>query len=122
MKISNKPLLFVIYVLIVLLCYFFIPLWYAYIVLFILFAVFTSNKDTPAFLLGFASVFVVWMALMSAIDAKNSSILSERISVLFKLPSKWLLFIVTELIGSILGGLASWFGKNLRLSFANAKQ
>lgn len=120
MLFSNK-LLFVIYTLSVLLLSILVPIWFAFILLLIFFSFVFSSKTTKAFLLGFASVFCAWIILMLFKDFQNDSLLSTRITHLFKLPSKWILLILTALIGGILGALSTWLGKNLKSSFGYIK-
>lgn len=120
MLFSNK-ILFVLYTFSVLLLSFIVPIWYAFILLLIFFSFLFSSKTTKAFLLGFGSVFCAWTILMLFKDFQNDSLLSTRITHLFKLPSKWLLILITALIGAILGALSTWLGKNLKSSFGYIK-
>ncbi len=113
---TNK-LLIIIYILVVTIISYFVPIWYLYIPVLIGLSILFSKKETPAFLYGFISVFMVWFLMMLLIDVKNDALLSQKIAVLFKLPSKWLLILLTSIIGSILGGLASLLGKNIKSSF-----
>lgn len=98
-----------------------LPIWYAYVLAILLLSLLFSTAETRAFWLGFSSVFMAWLILTLVFDLKNDSILSQRIAVLFKLPSKWLLMVLSAFIGALLGGIASWLGKNLKRSFGGIK-
>ena len=120
MNLSNKYIL-LLYIFLLLIISYTVPIWYIFIIVLILLSLIFSKKDTPAFFFGFISVFIVWTFIMIFIDKQNNSILSEKITVLFKLPSKWLLILITAVIGSLLGGLSSLLGKYIKSSFGYIK-
>lgn len=68
-----------------------------------------------AFLSGFLGIFILWAVIALWIDIKNNSVLSHKISELFKLGgSSILLILVTALIGGLVGGFAAMAGSSLR--------
>jgi hypothetical protein len=68
-----------------------------------------------SFLSGLVGIFLLWTIVASWIDIKNSSMLSHKVSELFKLGgSSILLILVTALIGGLVGGFAAMAGSSLR--------
>ena len=118
---NNNIYTFFVFLVSILLVSYFVPIWYMYVPLLIIGSFIYSSKSTPSFLLGFSSVFFAWFLLMSFMDIQNEGLLSSKIAALFKLPSKWLLILITALVGALLGGLSTWLGKNLKSSFGLLK-
>ena len=63
-----------------------------------------------AFLSGFISIGLLWLGLALYVDNATQSILTEKISQLFPLN----LFVLTSLIGGLVGGFASMTGALLK--------
>jgi hypothetical protein len=72
------------------------------------------HKRYGAFLMGFISVFIVWILFAFIIDFSNAHILSTKIGNLLGGLSWFLLPIITALIGGIGGGLSVWAGNSIR--------
>jgi hypothetical protein len=70
-----------------------------------------------SFLAGFLGIAVLWTVHAIMPDMANQHILSQRMAVLFHLPSSGTFIVVTVLVGSLLGGLAGWSGSLIRGSF-----
>ncbi len=84
---------------------YFLPWWTMAIGTFAL-GYFFSNKGFISFCAGFLGVGILWLGMAMFIDASNQSILSEKINRLLPLN----VFVLTTLIGGLVGGLASLAG------------
>jgi hypothetical protein len=92
----------------------FLPWWSVAIVAFIV-ALLIPQKIAMSFLSGLIGVFLLWAIVTLWIDIKNNSVLSHKVSELFKLGgSSILLIFVTALIGGLVGGFAAMAGSSLR--------
>lgn len=69
-----------------------------------------SNSGLKSFLAGFLAVGLLWLGLSLYTDMTTNSILTTKVSQLFPLN----LFLLTTLIGGLLGGLASLTGSLLK--------
>ncbi|MCB0494221.1 MAG: hypothetical protein KDC93_17595 [Cyclobacteriaceae bacterium] len=69
-----------------------------------------SNSGFKSFLSGFIAIGVLWLGLALYVDNATHSILTEKISQLFPLN----LFVLTTLIGGLVGGFASMTGALLK--------
>ena len=70
------------------------------------------NKIT-AFLGGFTSISLLWMAVATLIDVRTNSILSTKIAPLLGFQSSTLLILLTGLVGGLVGGLGALSGQQL---------
>jgi hypothetical protein len=92
----------------------FLPWWSIAIVAFLI-ALLIPQRISKAFLSGLLGIFLLWTVIALWIDIKNDSILSHKVSELFKLGgSSILLILVTALIGGLVGGFAAMAGSSLR--------
>src|SRR5574337_767736 len=92
----------------------FLPWWSIAIIAFLV-ALLIPQKTSSSFLSGLIGIFLLWAIVASWIDIKNNSILSHKISELFKLGgSSILLILVTAFIGGLVGGFAAMAGSSLR--------
>lgn len=66
------------------------------------------------FLAGFLGIGVLWLGKALITDLSSPSDLADRVAVLFMLHSKFLLLLVTLLLGGVVGGFASMTGGALR--------
>ena len=69
-----------------------------------------SNTGFKSFLAGFIAVGLVWVGLAFYIDNATQSILTDKVSQLFPIN----IFVLTGLIGGLLGGFASMTGSLLK--------
>jgi len=69
-----------------------------------------SNTGFKSFVAGFLAIGLVWLGLSLYIDNATQSILTDKISQLFPLN----LFLLTSLVGGLVGGLASMTGSLLK--------
>jgi hypothetical protein len=92
----------------------FLPWWSIAIIAFAI-ALLIPQRISKAFLSGLFGIFLLWTIVALWIDIQNNSILSHRVSELFKLGgSSILLILVTALIGGLVGGFAAMAGSSLR--------
>ena len=99
----------------------YLPFWSAGLVAFLV-SVFIYQKPGMAYLMGFASIFLLWGALVWWIDAQNDSILSQRMASLFPLGgSSALIILITAVVGAIVGGLSALSGSFLRRYYDERK-
>ena len=87
---------------------FFLPWWTMAVGSFALGYVF-ENKGLHSFSAGFIGVGLLWLGTALLIDVSTQSILTEKINRLLPLN----VFILTTLIGGLVGGLASLTGSLL---------
>ena len=70
---------------------------------------FFGNKGFVSFLIGFLGVGLLWLGMAMFIDVSTQSILTEKINKILPLN----VFILTTLVGGLVGGLASLTGSLL---------
>lgn len=70
----------------------------------------SGNKGFPSFAIGFLGVGLLWLGFAFYVDVLTNSILTEKIDRLLPVNS----FILTLLIGGLVGGFASLTGALLR--------
>src|SRR5439155_20989276 len=72
-------------------------------------------RSGKAFLAGFLGIFILWLFLAWWIDIKNQGVLSKKVAEIFHLGgSSFLIILVTELIGGLVGGVAAMSASYLR--------
>jgi hypothetical protein len=92
----------------------YLPWWSIAIIAFAV-TVFIPQRVGLGFLSGFLGIFLLWALVATWIDISNKSILSHKISELFKLGgSSVLLILVTAFVGGLVGGFAGMAGSSLR--------
>lgn len=91
----------------------FLPWWTIAILCFVISIAF-FEKAKHALIVGFTTVFSLWLILAFYKSYQNDFILLERMSNLLGLGSKWLLPFITALIGGIVGALSSLSGYYLQ--------
>lgn len=89
--------------------------WWSIAIIAFLIALLIPQQISKAFVSGLIGIFLLWTIVALWIDIKNNSILSHKVSELFKLGgSSILLIFVTALIGGLIGGFAAMAGSSLR--------
>lgn len=88
----------------------FLPWWTIAIAAFIGGALFNSRTN---FLAGFLAIALLWLITSVILDLSATAKLTQRVAAIFSL-SKPLLFVVTCLIGGLVGGFAAMAGSALR--------
>lgn len=95
----------------------YISYWWFFAVIAFLVAVLIHQRGLKAFSAGFLALFILWFVLAFWMDIANESVLSVKIASLLPLGgSKWLLMIVTAVIGGLVAGFAALSGSYLRSS------
>lgn len=69
-----------------------------------------SNTGPKSFLAGFLAIGLLWLGLAIYVDYSTQSILTEKVAQLFPLN----LFLLTSLIGGLVGGFASLTGSLIK--------
>lgn len=88
--------------------------WYAYAVAFGVLA-YLMNMQQKAFLKGFLSGALLWLGSAIWMHQSNPSSLPGKMASVLPLGGKtWLLFLVTAVIGGLVGGLWTLAGAKLR--------
>ena len=80
-----------------------------------------GRSSAWAFLSGFAGTGAAWLVLAGFMDWRNHQILSQKIAVIFHLPSPFLLLALSALIGGLIGGFGAWAGQALRASLTGGR-
>lgn len=89
----------------------FLP-WYSLaIAAFVIGFALNSNAN---FLAGFLAIALLWFIAAWMIDHASTSDLADRVALIFPVKQKWLLFLVTAVIGGSVGGFAALTGSLLR--------
>ena len=97
--------------------------WWSIAVIAFLVTLFIPQRVLHGFLSGFLGIFLLWALLAYWIDIGNHSILSGKISLLFKLGgSSILLILVTAFFGGLVGGFAGMAGSSIRPATKNRHQ
>lgn len=73
-------------------------------------------KTKLNFLAGFLAIGLLWLLKASLIDIASSSTLADRVAIIFPLGQKYFLYLVTVLIGGLVGGFAAMAGGALKKS------
>ncbi len=64
----------------------------------------------------FISVGLVWLLMSLYLSFTTSTVLLPRMAEMFQLPSVWMVFVVTVLVGAVPATLAAYGGAKLRVS------
>ena len=88
---------------------YFLPWWTMAIAAFAVAFIF-DDPPFKSFLSGFLGISLLWLAMALFIDISTHSILTEKVNRILPLNS----FVLTTLIGGLVGGLASLTGALLR--------
>jgi hypothetical protein len=89
----------------------FLPWYYIAVASFVMGYVLKSKAN---FLAGFLAIGILWFAKAWLQDSAGSSDLAERVAHIFALPKKELLFLVTAIVGGLVGGFAALSGSLLK--------
>ena len=74
----------------------------------------TSRSGIGAFLAGFLGVGLLWLGYSIYIDWDTTSILSQRVAMIFPGKSIWIVRGLTTLVGGLTGGFSSLTGYSLK--------
>lgn len=92
----------------------FIPFWWFFVITTFIISFAFGETTFKSIINGFVSIFILWLILTLEVSFSNDFILLEKVGTLFKLPSSYLLIIITAFIGGILGALGSVSGYLLK--------
>ncbi len=98
-----------------------LPWWTIPIATFIVGIIFRL-KSIPSFLSGFLGVGIVWLVLIVSKDAGNDVNIASAMGELFGGRSGYMVYILSGLIGGLMGGLASLTGSKMVLAFYNTSE
>jgi hypothetical protein len=73
-------------------------------------AYFIENKSLPSFAAGFLAAALLWLGMAYYLDHATQSIITEKVNKLLPLNA----FVLTGLVGGIVGGMSSLTGSLLR--------
>jgi hypothetical protein len=90
----------------------FLPWWTLTIGAFAIGFLFASN-GWKSFFAGFLGIGLLWLGMSLYIDITTQSVLTEKVARLFPTKTTPLLFVITSLVGGLVGGLASLTGSIL---------
>jgi hypothetical protein len=96
------------------LCLHFAPWYFSVVILFGAGFIRNNKKLLNAFLTGFLSTFITWIALYLMKDIPNGSLLSSRIAEIFFVGNQYLLFSIAGVLFGICGGFGYFSGVTLR--------
>ncbi len=106
LPIRSVPLLFVIVLISALLLQLFLP-WWIVVVIGLLAGMGSSIPTWKKGLTVFAAIGLLWLGAALFITFTESAVLLPRIAALLQLPSPWMVFGVTVLIGAVPSSLAA---------------
>lgn len=109
-------MLFLLILVVAFILQFFLPWWSIALLAFVISA-WRSRSHWQAFGAGFGGIAVGWLFLSTFIHVRTEGILSGKVATLFSLPHSGLLFLITALVGGLVGGLAAWAGYCCRRLF-----
>lgn len=87
------------------------PWWSAVIASFLIGMMFSNNKGASSFFAGFLAIFILWTGYAMMIDIDSQSILTEKIARILTVNNKYLLILITGLIGGLPAGFGALSGK-----------
>lgn len=88
--------------------------WWSVAIAAVLISLIISTKGSSSFIAGFLGIAFLWFALAMISDIRTDSMLIERVAAIFSLPNKFLLLLVTAIVGGLVGGFSSLTGSLLR--------
>ncbi len=72
------------------------------------------NSSWHSFLIAFLTLFFLWSLYSFFLDFYSNGKMSSQISIMLFMPSKYILFITSGLIGGIVAGLSSLMGYEIK--------
>lgn len=88
--------------------------WWSFIIPLLVFGGVISLMQwkVSGFLVGFLAGFIIWFGVNAYFDAQNGGLMMERAAQLISVP-KFIMLILSGLLGGLLSGLALYTGKGL---------
>jgi hypothetical protein len=91
----------------------FLPWWSAVIAAFIIGLLLSGNKGISSFFAGFSAIFLLWFGYALVIDINSQSILTEKIASILTVNNKYILIMITGVIGALPAGFGALTGNRL---------
>lgn len=101
-------------------CSLYFPWWSVAIAAFVG-SVLVEQSPLRSFGSGFAALFLVWGIHAFVIDIMNEQLLSGRIAHLLNLGHPFFVWIITAIVGGLLGGMGALTGSYVRVTFPSNK-
>lgn len=99
-----------------------LPWWMFSITTFIVF-VSIPQTASKSFVVGFATIFVLWLLLAAKLDFDNDHLLSKKVADILMLKGNyWLLLLITAFVGALVAGMSALTGSLARSSFSKKKR
>jgi len=89
----------------------FLPWYYVAVASFVMGFLLKSKYN---FLAGFLAIALLWFVMAWIIDSSATTDLTERVAAIFTLPKKGWLFLMTSIIGGLIGGFSALTGGLLK--------
>ena len=88
--------------------------WWSVAIAAVLISLIISTKGSSSFIAGFLGIAFLWFALAMISDIRTDSMLTERVAGIFSLPNKFLLMLLTAVVGGLVGGFSALTGSLIR--------
>ena len=88
--------------------------WWTLVIPCLLISLVSSRSGLGAFFAGFLGIGILWLTYSLYIDWTTSSMLSQKVAMIFPGKSVWVIRGITALIGGLTGGFASMSGYSLK--------
>jgi len=96
---------------------FFLPWWSVVISSFLVGLIISNISGFQSFLAGFLAIFLLWSIYALMIDITTQSILTEKIARIFTVNNKYILILITGIIGGLPAGFGALTGNQLQKAF-----
>ena len=95
----------------------FLPWWSIVIASLLVGFIISGNSGFQSFLAGFLAVFLLWTIYSLMIDINTDGILTEKIAHIFTINNKYLLILITGIIGALPAGFGALTGNQFAKMF-----
>ena len=75
-----------------------------------------------SFFSGALSIFIVWVVYSYYFNMKSHGLMADKMAQMFSFPSIWMVFLLTGLLGALLGGLWCALGHSFYIHFWRREQ
>ena len=100
----------------------FFPWWGAIIAAFVIGILLSDNKGLSSFFAGFLAIFLLWTGYALMIDINSQGILTEKIAHIFTVNNKYLLILITGIIGALPAGFGALTGNQFAKMFKKERR
>lgn len=102
-------------------CQSFFPWWSAVVASSFLGFIFYKNRGFYSFLAGFLAVFLLWIGYALIIDINSQSILTGKVANILTVNNKYILILITGVIGGLPAGFGALSGNQIKKIFKKEK-